>query len=157
VVYNHCLFCFYHYLFNVKIIPFIYLCYMSRFERIYGIKFPMTINNEKGLYIDIDETLLDKVESQILHVILTPKKQRIMKPDFGTNLIKYIFEPSDDITYDGIRNEVSDAINKYVSNVTLNNMEVFNDEADDHSYILKIEYSVITGNEKEDKVIAVKL
>lgn len=117
----------------------------------------MTINNEKGLYIDIDETLLDKVESQILHVILTPKKQRIMKPDFGTNLIKYIFEPSDDITYDGIRNEVSDAINKYVSNVTLNNMEVFNDQADDHSYILKIEYSVITGNEKEDKVIAVKL
>ena len=130
---------------------------MGKIERIYGIKFPFTTDNEDGLFIDVDKNIDDKVASRIIHVILTTKGTRLRNPEFGTNLVKYIFDPSDDMTWDIVREEVTKAVSSYVKDVTLNDITIIRDDSNDHEIYMKLEYTVNKGNDKENKILAVRL
>lgn len=126
-------------------------------KQYYGIKFPFTANNLDGFFIDLNEKIEDKVASEILHVILTPKRTRIRKPEFGTNLAKFIFEPSDEMTWEHVREEVLTAVSTFVANTTLNNIEVVTPEEDPHSIYLDLRYSVKKGMKEENNRMVVKL
>ena len=126
-------------------------------KQYYGVKFPFTKNNLDGHFIDLNETLDDKVASEILHVILTPKRTRLRRPDFGTDLIKFIFEPSDSLTWDAVSREVSENVGKYVRNASIDGINVVYGEEDPNAVYLDVRYSVKTGGAIENKRMAVKL
>jgi phage baseplate assembly protein W len=123
----------------------------------YGIKYPFTNDNDDGTYIDLNKTFSDGIQSQVLHVIFTPKGQKLRDPDFGTDLIKYIFDPSDSLTFGNIKNEISTQISKYVPMVEFRDISVYNDENNEHSIIVVVEYGVKKGNKTEVTKVAVKL
>jgi phage baseplate assembly protein W len=60
-------------------------------QQLFGIKYPFTHDDYQNFFVDANINEKDKVRSQIMHVIFTPKGQRIRMPEFGTDLIKYIF------------------------------------------------------------------
>ena len=123
----------------------------------YGIKYPFTSNNEDGVYMDINENKSDSIKSQVLHVIFTPKGQKLRDPDFGTDLIKYIFGPSDEKTFNDIKSEITSQIMKYVPMVEFRDINVYSDENNEHAIIVTIEYGVRKGNKIEVTNVAVKL
>jgi phage baseplate assembly protein W len=127
---------------------------MSNVKQYYDIKFPFTNNNNSGFFIDLNRTLVEAKESEILHVLLTPKKTRIRQPDFGTDLIKYIFEPNDDMSWGEIHSEITKNVAKYVSDVEVNKVEVKRLEND---LFVSITYKVYMGNKVENKEMVVKL
>ena len=94
----------------------------------YGIKFPFTILNDRNVFIDLNNDLHEKVASEIAHVILTPKKTRLRMPDFGTDLIRFIFSPNDEISWTDIESEIYDSVNKYVPNASINKVDVYKNE-----------------------------
>ena len=61
----------------------------------YGIKFPINVSSEDMTLFDLSHTRAEQVKSEIMHLIFTPKGQRLRKPDFGTRLIQFIFNPDD--------------------------------------------------------------
>ena len=63
---------------------------MSNRRQFFNIKFPFVCENEDALFIDLNNDINEKVNSEIAHVILTPKGMRLRMPEFGTDLIKYI-------------------------------------------------------------------
>ena len=126
-------------------------------KQYYGIKFPFTMDNQQGLFIDLNGKLEDKIASQIVHVLLTPKRQRIRMPEFGTDLMKYVFEPSDDVTWSMVENEVKAAIEKYVPNTTLKNIQILRDANNDNGIFINLKYSVIKGNTTENNEITIKV
>ena len=126
-------------------------------KQYYGIKYPFTANNLDGFFLDLNEEVRDKVASEILHVILTPKRSRIRQPEFGTNLIRYIYEPSDSLTWDGVKSEASEAVEKYVANVRLNDLDVIYDDAHPDDIYLDMHYVVVKGNTEENNRLVVKL
>ena len=126
-------------------------------KQYYGIKFPFTANNLDGFFVDLNENIGDKVASEILHVILTPKRSRIRKPDFGTDLIKYIFEPNDSITWDSLFGEISESVSKYVRNASIDSINIVCGEENPNAIYLDIRYSVKYGNVVENKRMVVKL
>ena len=126
-------------------------------KQYYGIKFPFTANNLDGFFLDLNEKVEDKVVSEILHGILTPKRSRIRKPDFGTNLAKYIFEPSDELTWESVKEEVISSVSTYVANTTLTNIEVVTPDEEPNSIYLDIRYVVKKGNKEENNRMVVKL
>jgi phage baseplate assembly protein W len=77
-----------------------------------------------------------------MHVVFTPKGQKIRDPEFGTDLIKYIFQPNDSISWDGIKSEVSNIVSKYVNGVTLKNIEIMQNENDLGEIYVRLDYSV---------------
>ena len=78
-------------------------------------------------------------------------------PEFGTDLVKYIFDPSDDMEWDMVKEEVMKAVSTYVKDVTLNNISVIRDDSNDNGIYMKLEYTVNKGNDKENKILAVRL
>ena len=115
----------------------------------FGVKYPFSSNNLDEIYIDLNETLTDKVKSEVLHVLFTPKGQKLRNPDFGTDLIKYLFEE--------IISSIKMDIGKYVKNIEFDDIRILQDEQDERGIIVVVEYSVVKGNKKEKTKVAVKL
>lgn len=123
----------------------------------YGIKYPFTAENDDGLYIDLNDSYDDYIKSQVLHVLFTPKGQRIRKPDFGCDFIKYLFGPKDSETFAEIKSEITSQIQKYVPSVEFRDVTVYNSDGDEHSVIVMVEYAVKKGNKNEVTTVAVKV
>ena len=123
----------------------------------YGIKYPFTSDNKEGTYIDLNDTYADGIKSQVLHVIFTPKGQKLRDPDFGTDLIKYLFNPSDSETFNSIKSEISSQISKYIPLVMFRDISIYSNEDESNSIIVIVEYGVKKGNKIEITKVAVKL
>lgn len=123
----------------------------------YGIKYPFTVNNDNGYFVDVNLTTKEKIRSLIMHVIFTPKGQKIRDPEFGTDLIKYIFEPSDDFSWELVKNEAIDAIKKYVNGVIINDINILQDEDDLHQIYVRIDYSFNDGLKIINDSVATKI
>jgi phage baseplate assembly protein W len=68
---------------------------------------------------------------------LTRKGSRYYLPDFGTNLYQYIFEFIDEITIAKIEDEINDAVEKYIPNLTITRINI-------DSYVNNPEYSEVS-------------
>ena len=123
----------------------------------FNIKYPFTNNGYQKFFVDTNETLTEKVRSQIMHVIFTPKGQRIRNPEFGTDLIKFIFSENDTDSWEGVKNEILDAIKTYVSNCTINDINVVRSDDGNDDIFVRIDYSILEGNKVINDSIGVQL
>lgn len=126
-------------------------------KQFYGIKFPFTEESESLTYFDLNETYQDGIKSKLLHIILTPKGQRLRHPNFGTNLIKFIFESNDEKTWDSIKEEIRNQVKLYLPQVTFDNINIIKDTENEHSIYIEIDYSVNHNGETTQNKTVVKL
>ncbi len=89
----------------------------------YGINFPFRLS-QYGYYFDMSDTTDEEVRSALLHLILTKKGERYFLPDFGTRIYEFIFDPFDGQTFDSIKDEVQDQVEKYLPFLTINDISV---------------------------------
>lgn len=129
---------------------------MARRQK-YGIKYPFSSDNDEMIFMDLNDTRAEGTKSQVLHVIFTPKGQKLRDPEFGTNLVRYIFEQSDEQSFDDIKREISEQIRKYVPQVEFKDISVIVDEESDNGIIVSVEYYTSSGNNKELTKVAIKL
>lgn len=130
--------------------------YMARIQK-YGIKYPFENKNTDNIYVDLNENAKDDLKSQVLHVLFTPKGQRLRDPNFGTELTKYLFDQKDGVTDDAIIKSISRDLKAYIPSVNLEKISIKQDETNEHSRILIIHYSVSVGNKVEHTTAAVKI
>lgn len=126
-------------------------------KQYFGIRYPFLAESEENYFIDLNNTLKDKVRGQILHVIFTPKGQKIRDPEFGTDLIRYIFDMNDETLWGGIKNEISESVKRYVNNVTLNDINIIQNDNDRHEIFVRVDYSVTEGNLTTTDAIITKI
>ena len=126
-------------------------------KQFFGIKFPFVADNSRGFYVAANENTADKVKSQLMHIIFTPKGQRIMKPEFGTDLIKYIFDPSDGMSWEAIKTEVSESVKRWATNINLRDIQVVKNEYDESQIFVRVDYSVTEGNKVTNDSVVVEL
>lgn len=131
---------------------------MGIIDKYYGIKFPFTIQNNENIFLDLNNTLHEKVASEIAHVILTPKNTRIRMPNFGTDLIKYIFSINDNLSWGEIENEIKNAVSTYVPDGVLYKIDVYkNEENNDNRIFLSINFGVKKGKTVENNKMIIRL
>lgn len=112
----------------------------------YGIHYPFTSTGLTKTFVDLDSDPQKAMQSDIMHVIFTPKGQRIRNPEFGTNLIKFLFNPNDNETWTDVKSEIKNAVGQFVPNVILTDLNVYANGGDGHGLIAEISYSVNEGN-----------
>lgn len=122
----------------------------------FGITYPFSSDNLEEIYLDLNNTYEDKIKSEVLHVLFTPKGQRLRNPDFGTDLIKFLFSQNDASTISDLVASLKKDIGKYVPNVSFDNIDILQGP-DDNSRIIAIKYSVTKGNKKESTSVAIKI
>ena len=114
-------------------------------KQFYGVSYPFTTDDVENYFVDLNEDVTDKVKSLLMHVVFTPKGQKIRDPEFGTDLIRFIFEPNDVVSWDGIKAEVSDMVHKYIKGVTINDISVLKSEEDFSEVYVRLDYTVSNG------------
>ena len=123
----------------------------------FGIKYPFIADNKRYFYVAANESVAEKVRSQLMHIIFTPKGQRIRLPEFGTDLIKYIFDQNDEITWESVKTEVSESVTRWATNITLRNISVVKSEEDESQIFVRIDYSVSEGNKIVNDSVVVEV
>ena len=126
-------------------------------KQYFGLKFPFTANNFDGVFVDLNSTIEDKIISEIAHVVLTPKRSRIRKPDFGTNLVKYLFENNDELSWESVENEIKESVKRYVPNVEISDVSVIRPNEDPHALYLAMTFVFHKGKKEEYKQMVIKL
>lgn len=123
----------------------------------YGIKYPFTLENNEELYMDLNLTQDDSLKSRLLHVIFTPKGQRLRNPDFGTDLIKYIHEPADETTFERLKNDITQQVYKYVPDVSFKDISIYDDENNENGKIVIIHYTIKKGSKEIEQTAALRV
>jgi phage baseplate assembly protein W len=123
-------------------------------KQFYGIKYPISEESDRLTLFDMNESKEDGIKSKLLHIILTPKGQRLRSPNFGTDLIKYIFEQNDNETWVDIKEEIRKQISLYLPEVTFENINIIKNSNDEHEILIEIDYSFIdNGITKKNKTL----
>ena len=125
-------------------------------ETFINIRFPF-YDSEKGYFLDMTKTNKRAIKSDLMHLLLTNKGERLYSPDFGTDLKKYLFEPNIVSVQNDIRNEIQKAIDRYIPNLKVDRLEVIPLEGQDHSVIVKLEYTITNGTFTETDFITIEL
>ena len=123
----------------------------------FGISYPFTSDEFQNFYLDANESIKDKVRSQLMHIVFTPKGQRIRNPEFGTDLIKFIFEPNDSITWEAVKNEVSDSVRRWATNININDIQIVKNEENEAEIYVRLDYSVSEGNKVTNDSVVVQV
>lgn len=126
-------------------------------KQFFGIKYPFQAESDNKYYVDLNESYEDKMKSEMLHIIFTPKGQRYRKPEFGTDLIKYLFEPNDSDTWASIKTEIRTQVNKYLPNISFKDINIYTDEENGNMLYADITYGVLKGSYEIENNIQVRL
>lgn len=106
-----------------------------------NIQYPFR-NSDKGFFLDLTSTDEKAIKSDLMHLVLTRKGQRLYNPDFGTDLLKFIFEPNDSLTLGGIKSEITTVIKKYLPKLHVDEISVVESPESEHAAVVTIKYTI---------------
>jgi phage baseplate assembly protein W len=110
-------------------------------ESFINIEFPFR-DDTKGKFLSLNTESKSAIKSDLIHLLLTNKGERLYLPDFGANLKRYLFEPNDDLTSTAIRNEIQEAVNKFIPNLKLTDLNIERLTNNEHVARVRIDYIV---------------
>lgn len=109
---------------------------------------------------------VDQVKSDLLILLLTEPGERVMLPDFGTPLRKFIFEPNDSRVNEQVRDAIAGAISEWEPRIAVQDIEVINGSSNisdslneldnrqdlDHILLIKIRFSNFDSIDKVEEL-----
>jgi len=109
-----------------------------------NINFPFK-NSDEGFFLDLNSDENAAIKADLMHLILTRKGQRLYLPDFGTELLRFIFEPNDDLTLSMVKDEIKTVVKKYLPNLTVTNITVTESDISEYAVVVNIDYVITDG------------
>jgi phage baseplate assembly protein W len=106
-----------------------------------NIDFPFK-NSPKGFFLNLNSDEQRAIKADLMHLLLTRKGQRLYNPDFGTNLLQYIFEPNDTTTLTDVKNEVTDSVKKYLPKLNVREITVTPNEDNEYVATIRLDYTI---------------
>src|SRR4030065_791662 len=84
----------------------------------------------------------DSISQSIRTILSTRPGERIMLPEFGSSLYRFIFEPMDEFTTQSMQYEVDAAVRQWEDRVYVSNVSV-EPNYDENYYIISVQYIII--------------
>lgn len=88
----------------------------------YGTGFPLGTKLSGGYFHR--NSGVESARAEVTQILTTERGERVMLPNFGANLKKYLFEPIDHVTYNAIKNEVVTSISNYSNDIVILRLRV---------------------------------
>jgi phage baseplate assembly protein W len=111
----------------------------------------------KGFFLDLNDEDSQAIKADLLHLILTRRGQRLYKPDFGTDLLKFIFEPEDGMTMVGIKEEIYNVVKTYLPQLQIDELSIVESDEDEYAAVVTIKYSITDAVFTTSDLVVVKL
>lgn len=106
-----------------------------------NINFPFQ-DSDKGFFLDLNSNDSEAIKADLMHLLLTRKGERLYLPDFGTDLMKYIFEPNDNRTQSEIKQSLNETIKKYLPKLKITDLSITQSENSEYAVTVRIDYIV---------------
>jgi len=110
-------------------------------ENFINIEFPFR-DDTKGKFLALNKESKSAIKSDLIHLLLTNKGERLYLPDFGANLKRYLFEPNDELTSTSIKNEIQESVNRFIPNLKLTDLSIDRLTNNEHVARVRIDYIV---------------
>lgn len=114
-------------------------------------------DSSKGFFLELNETENSAIKSDLMHLILTQKGQRLYNPDFGTNLLKFIFEPNDNLTLGSIKEEITTVVKRYLPSLGINEISVTESTESEYASVVRIDYTITDAVFSESDFIIINI
>jgi phage baseplate assembly protein W len=95
-------------------------------------------------------TTKDQIKSNLVNLLLTSIGERVMNPNFGTELKRFLFEGITDSNSELLKNSVLNSIAIYIPDITVTNI-IVQPNTDYNSIDLNIDY-VVNISQTPDQV-----
>ena len=105
---------------------FVYPC-VGTLPNVTGMATGLQNASTQGAYFT-GTTGIPLIKNNLRQLLLCEKGERIMLPDYGLSLKKYIFEPLDETTYFLMRTDILRTIDKYFKSVNVIKLGIYADE-----------------------------
>jgi phage baseplate assembly protein W len=99
-------------------------------------------DSSKGFFVDLNSDQNQAIKADLLHLILTRKGQRLYLPDFGTDLLRFIFEPNDSLTLTNIKQEITTVVKKYLPKLQINELIIEESTESEYAAVVRIDYTI---------------
>ena len=86
-------------------------------------------------------TTKDQIKSNLVNLLLTSTGERIMNPNFGTYLKRFLFEGITDSNLESLKDNLLNSISIYIPDITVTNI-IITPNTDYNSIDLNIDYIV---------------
>lgn len=120
-----------------------------------NIAFPFT-DSIDGSYVELTKTTKAAIKSNLMHIILTQRGERMYMPRFGTNLRKMIFEQLDTLTTDKIKDDLSKTIAEYIPNLRVDDIKLERLESELTARVT-IYYTITDNVFEETDILSIEL
>ena len=121
-----------------------------------NINFPFQ-DSAKGFFLDLNNSDSAAIKSDLMHLILTRKGERLYLPDFGTNLLQFIFNPNDMTTQSEIKDEISQVVSKYLPKLKVTGVVVEESTNSEHAATVRVDYTVTDDVFEETDFIIINI
>ena len=106
-----------------------------------NINYPFKDSN-KGFFLDLNADDSSAIKADLMHLILTRKGQRLYNPEFGTDLLRYIFEPNDGLSLSQIKTEITTVVKQYLPKLQINEITVDPSTDSEYAAVVRIDYAI---------------
>jgi uncharacterized protein len=119
-----------------------------------GIGFPPRIGDDGRVAWSQGDT---NVRDSIRIILMTRPGERLLVPDFGAGLDRFLFEPNTVATHQLIKNQIQKSLVQWEARIALESVEVEIDPDDEQAAIATITYRLIATQTTERIGVTVKL
>ena len=119
-----------------------------------GIDLPVRFSDDKNGGFATTSTTIEAVKNNIRNLLNTNIGERLMQPQFGTDLRRIIFEPINEQITLKIQDKILDALEIWLPFVRVSNIEVVNQskDTDSNRVLVNIEFSILENPNTTDSV-----
>lgn len=114
-------------------------------------------DSKNGFFLDLTEQDNQAIKADLLHLILTRRGQRLYNPDFGTDLLRFIFEPNDALTLQGIKDEITTVVKKFLPKLQLNEIIIEQSTESEYAAVVTISYTVTDDVFESSDTVVIKI
>lgn len=126
-------------------------------KQFYGIKYPFTSQDDENYFLDLNVDIKSKIRSLLMHVVFTPKGQKIRDPEFGTNLMNYLFDVNDKYLWEEVKNDIKKTVSNFVNGIIINDIEVLPPDDERTDIYVRLDYSIDDGIKIETDSLITKI
>jgi len=96
----------------------------SKKAQVFGLNFPIGRNRDRGGFFQ-KTSGIPMIRDAVKQLLLTERGERLMLPNFGCNLRKFLFQPLDENTFTQIKDEIKFSFYNYIVGAEIRKIAVF--------------------------------
>ena len=97
---------------------------ISHRKEVYGLAFPLGKNNVVGGYFK-KTSGIEMIKNAVRQLLKTERGERVMLPNFGCSLRKFLFQPLDSQLFAEIKEEIQTSFKNYIVGAKIVKLSVF--------------------------------